>query len=291
MPAGNGHHERGDDGGLYEIEDPVGTPPALPGKVVVRPDADELIDSLAADLVIHAENCVREFGDFHVALSGGPTFEALYRRLMYDPNYRRIPWRRAHVWFVEEYCVPFDDVRSRYRMIGELIGDHADIPPEQFHTVFAESESADLDYEAQIRAALEWREKGQDRLDYALLTIDPQGGTAGIAPGTVASAGNGFDAAQPGPAPAGARDPDRLVCVCRSGDAAAPDRISLTLPFLNASRFIAVLVTGARLAGTVQRIAAKAASAEEMPIRGIAPLNGELKWYLDGPACGAAAAT
>jgi 6-phosphogluconolactonase/glucosamine-6-phosphate isomerase/deaminase len=54
----------------------------LTGEVLALPTADELIDRLAADLIFHGENCVREFGDFHFALSGGSTPQPLYERLM-----------------------------------------------------------------------------------------------------------------------------------------------------------------------------------------------------------------
>ena len=113
------------DGGPIplELEAPDPPRPALPGDVVVTRTADELMDRLAADLVIHAESCVREFGDFHLALSGGEPFDKLYQRLMYDPNYRRLPWRRTHLWFVAERCTGFDDERSNVRMVGEIIGD------------------------------------------------------------------------------------------------------------------------------------------------------------------------
>ena len=117
-------------------------PPPLPGEVVVAHTVDELIDKLAAELVIHAENCVRQFGDFHLALSGGPDPVPLYERLMYDPNYRRLPWRRTHLWIVDERCVPFDDKRSNFRVISEIIVDHADIPHEQVHPIFATSPTA-----------------------------------------------------------------------------------------------------------------------------------------------------
>ena len=65
---------------------------------------------------------MREFGDFHLALSGGAIFEPIYQRLMYDPDCRRLPWRRTHLWIVDETCVPFDDPRSSFRMISEIVG-------------------------------------------------------------------------------------------------------------------------------------------------------------------------
>src|SRR5687768_12288568 len=95
--------------------------PPLPGSVVIRETPDELIDAVAADLFFQAVACARTFGDFHLALSGGSTPEPLYARLMYDPNYRDLPWKRTHLWIVDERRVPPDDERSNFRMIRETI--------------------------------------------------------------------------------------------------------------------------------------------------------------------------
>ncbi len=242
--------------------------PDLPGEVVVALTDDKLIDHLAADLIIHAENCVREFGDFHLALSGGQTFDRLYQRLMYDPNCRRLPWRRTHLWFVEECCVAFDDAESNYKQIRETIGDHADIPREQFHPIFAEVDTAAEDYEATLRETLAWREKGQDRLDYVLLTAGEDGSIVGLLPGSSLLT-----------------DEKRLIGRARPSETSRHDRITMTLPFINASRFIAVLITGENKAGVVQRMTDHGEHAHDLPVNGLAPFNGELKWYLDAPAC------
>jgi 6-phosphogluconolactonase len=253
----------------YELEESVIVRPDLPGEVVVLASEDELLDRLAAELVLHAENCVRQFGDFHVALSGGPTFERLYERLMYDPDCRRLPWRRTHLWFVEERCVPFDHDDSSFRMISEIIGDHADIPQEQFHAIFAESADADRLYEASIREALAWREKGQDRLDYVLMTI-------------------GEDACLAAQHPAAERltDTPRLVDRATRRGWPMDDRVSMTLPFLQAARFIAILVTGAEKADLVRRMTKPEDEEDRSSLARLTPINGELRWYLDAAACG-----
>jgi 6-phosphogluconolactonase len=247
------------------------TGPKLPhaNEVVVEATIDELIDQVAADLVVHAENCVREFGDFHLALSGGSTPQPLYERLMYDPNYRRLPWRRTHLWIVDERCVPFDDPLSNFRMIDETIVEHADIPREQVHPIFALSATADVEYEAQIREVLAWRERGQDRLDYVLLGMGNDGHTASLFPHSPAL-----------------HETEHLVRINVYPPVKPPQRVSMTYPLLNASRFISVLVTGAAKAAMIQRIANGSDSPQELPVKGIVPLNGELKWYLDAAACG-----
>src|ERR1044071_2436025 len=138
-----------------ELSPPLGRAvmpkPPLRGTVVVRETADELIDAIAADLFFQAQACVRSFGDFHLALSGGSTPEPLYRRLMYDPNYRDRPWKRTHLWIVDERRVPEDDERCNFRMIRETLVEQSDIPREQVHPIKALSPTADTDYEAELR--------------------------------------------------------------------------------------------------------------------------------------------
>ena len=147
----------------YDLAKPTLIGPPLPGEVIVAETAEGLIDGLSAEMVAQAEACVRQFGDFHLALSGGSTPQPLYERLMYDPNCRSLPWARTHLWFVDERSVPFDDERSNYRMIKETIVDHSGIPREQVHPIFTDSASADIDYENQLREVMQSRAQGQDR--------------------------------------------------------------------------------------------------------------------------------
>lgn len=242
--------------------------PTLPGDVVLVEKVDELIDILAADLVVHAENCVRQFGDFHLALSGGKTPQPLYERLMYDPNCRRLPWRRTHLWLVDERCVSFDDPQSNFKVISETIVDHADIPQEQVHPIFAMSETADTDYEQELRETLAWREKGQDRLDYVLLGMGADGHTASLFPNSPAI-----------------HETQRLVRFNKA-NVKPVKRVTMTFPMINAARFISVLVTGPSKAQAIKRLAEGRDSVDDLPIKGVSPINGELKWYLDAAACG-----
>lgn len=284
---------------MYDIEEASVPTPPLPGEVVVAADADEAIERLATDLVQHAENCVREFGDFHIALSGGEWPGRLYRRLMLAPEYRWIPWRRTHLWFVSEQPVPLDHDDSTFRVVNDFIGDHADIPPEQVHPIFAGAETAPEDYEQKLREQLAWREKGQDRLDFVLLTVGADGSTAGLPAGVERPGGDG-----------------RLVARMRQADAASEidGPVSMLPGLINAARFVAVLAVGPEPAdGLVQAVvepepeveappaevtdapASGAAgdsaperasgAASVAPIRDIQPHEGELTWYVDTDAC------
>lgn len=270
---------------IYELA-PLPEKPALPGSVVVRETTDDLIDALAADLLVHAHNCVRTFGSFHLALSGGSTPVPLYRRLMYDPNYRNLPWAKTHLWIVDERRVAFQDERSNFKMINELIGDHSGIPPEQIHPMFAMAPDADEEYERVLREELFWREKGQDRLDFVLLGMGSDGHTASLFPGSAALREELHV------------DAGRLVRINEGEGVTPPDRVTMTLRLINASRFIAVMVTGSAKRPVIARVAETwkrargmglpgptADEIEALPILGVAPSGGELRWYLDLEAC------
>ena len=208
----------------------------------------------------------------------------LYQRLMIDPNFREFPWNRTHLWIVDERRVPFDDDRSNYKMISEIIGDHSGIPPEQVHPMFATADDADVRYEATLREVLGWREKGHDRLDFVLLGMGSDAHTASLFPRSPALM-DSLDAIRnhrPGESPP-------LVRINAGPAVTPPDRVTMMLPLINASRFIGVLVTGKSKQAPLKRIVDGAkmggperlAIAEELPILGVKPLGGELRWYLD----------
>lgn len=238
----------------------------LPGFAVVRETDDEVIDALLADLIIHARNCTRTFGDFHLAISAMPASEPALRRLMYDPNLRDFPWGRTHLWLTDDLDVPWEDERSRSRLVSELIVDHADLPREQFHPIVRPRDSSvrrgDAEvseaYESEFRDVLAWREKGHDRPDFVFLTLGAQGRVGGLFPGGEAVCSQ-----------------SRLFAMERGG----PGIITITPMLINASRLVAVLATGEEARNSLRHLAS--CSPTDMPAAGIRPLGGELRWYLE----------
>ncbi len=276
--------------GMEETYDltPEPVPPRLPGAVVLRDDVEGVMGTLASDMMLHALNCIRVFGSFHLALSGGSTPLPLYRRLMIDPIFRNFPWMQTHIWIVDERRVPFDDDRCNFRNIEETIGEHSGIPAEQLHPMHALADDADLAYQRELREHLGWREKGHDRLDFVLLGMGNDGHTASLFPRSPALLAD----LQPDPASAAvpAHIRPELVRFNSGPTVTPPERLTLSLPMINASRFIAVLVTGEGKRPMVDRvIRATVGGAPEdpadLPILGVSPLAGELRWYLDHAAC------
>lgn len=231
-------------------------PPRLPGSVVVRASADDLLDAAAGDLFTQAVACVRRFGDFHLAVATGPTLDRLYTRLMCDPTCRGLPWKRTHLWLVEEADVPGGDPRSRLSAIRDALVEHSDIPDEQVHPI-GTGPAAAAEYQACLRETLAWRERGHDRLDCVMLELEEGGEVAGLR--------------------CGAGDADDLVTMLPT----RPPVVSLTPAMLNAARFIGVLAVGDAAASGVRAMRRGA------PASRLRPLAGELRWYLDHAACAA----
>ena len=70
-------HSQGnpDEPETYAIDACPATP-KLPGQVNHQASKDAAIDALTHDLSSHATECIRRFGDFHIALPGGTQYES-----------------------------------------------------------------------------------------------------------------------------------------------------------------------------------------------------------------------
>jgi 6-phosphogluconolactonase/glucosamine-6-phosphate isomerase/deaminase len=241
--------------------------PRLRGDVVVRRDADGVIDALLADLYIHAQNCVRTFGDFHLAVSGAAELEPVLRRLLYDLNYRDFPWARTRLWLADEVCAPSAEAGSRWAGVRDLVVEQSGIPPEQAHAIDAGAADGAARYAATLREHLEWRAKGHDRLDFVLVTLREDGDVTGVGVGEDDGSG-------------------RELCVrCRRGEA---EEVRLGATFVSASRCVAVLAAGAGLGPALRGLEERSRKRDGAMLSSI---GGELRWYVDHAACAAAGGT
>jgi 6-phosphogluconolactonase len=187
---------------------------------------------------------------------------------MVDPAFRDLPWAQTHLWMVDERRVPLDDEKSNFRHIRELIVEHSGIPREQAHEIDATADDADVRYERELRETLGWRERGHDRLDYVLLGMGGDGHTASLFPNSAAL-----------------EEKERLVVINDGPGVTPPPRVTMTYPLINAARFIALLVTGEGKREAVGKAASGQVPVREIPVLGVNPVGGVMRWYLDHDAC------
>ncbi|MGP1309358.1 MAG: 6-phosphogluconolactonase [Phycisphaerales bacterium] len=259
----------------FDLEPRV-APPRLPGEVIVRETPDDVFDALATDFHMHFLNCAGAFGSFHMALSGGSTPLPFYKQLLFDPQHRALPWDKAHLWIVDERRVPFEDEKSNYGALHGIFVEHSGMPKSHAHPMDPSRDDADIVYEADLVRELSARGRQRDRLDFVLLGMGDDAHTASLFPGS-----------------APVSEKRRLVRMNDGPAVTPPPRITLTFPPINAARFVAVLVIGAKKRETIARVqrafererAASESLVREMPILGVRPMAGDLRWYLDAAAC------
>jgi 6-phosphogluconolactonase len=139
------------------------------------------------------------------------------------------------------------------------------VPPDQVHRVRGENpdpERAAEEYEGILIDVFNLRRGEMPRFDLILLGVGADGHTASLFPDARAL-----------------RETERLAVAVRL-PAPAHDRVTLTLPVLNAAAGVIILATGPEKANAVGRIAA----GEQLPAGMVRPTNGDLLWLIDRDA-------
>lgn len=237
--------------------------------IEVLPDAEALALRAADVFAMAAQAAAAARGRFAAALSGGETPRALYRLLARQQFAQKVPWRRVHLYWGDERCVPPDDPASNYAMAHDAFIKHVPIAPANVHRMEGERdpEAAALAYENELRALAKLERPAGDVpvFDLVLLGLGRDGHTASLFPHSPAL------------------DEEERFCVATE----APDgsaRLTITLPVINSARRVLVLASGSAKAGMVAEVFAGFRLPTAVPAQGVAPVKGQLLWLLDEAA-------
>lgn len=230
----------------------------------VFPSPDDLAVTAAALFSETARAAASARGEFRVCLAGGSTPKGLYRRLAGDLG-RDVPWPEVRVYFGDERCVPPDHPDSNYGMARSALLARVPVSPERIFRIpgeFGLGTAADA-YEQTLRETLV---APNSRFDLVLLGLGTDGHTASLFPHTPAL-----------------HVTDRW-CAGAVAPTAPKERITLTLPILNAGRRIVFLVTGKEKADAVRAILCGPRDPNRLPAQAIRPIDSGLFWLLDESA-------
>jgi 6-phosphogluconolactonase len=220
----------------------------------------------AGDEVIHAAtDAVAQRGRFTIALSGGSTPKNLYRLIAANAS-TSLPWDRMFFFWGDERHVPPDDPDSNYRMANENLLSKVPIPPANIFPIPAENPDAAAAaeaYEQTLRKFFALAPGEFPRFDLILLGMGPDGHAASLFPETAAL-----------------QEKSRLV-VANWVEKLKTDRITFTLPVLNAARCVAFLVSGTDKAAMLHEVLEGKAPAEKYPSKLVQPSEGKLIWFVD----------
>jgi len=242
----------------------------FPG-VVVLEDAAAVAREGAARFVSLAKDSLAARGAFHVALSGGKTPAALFRRLAEDDLRAAVDWSRTHLYWSDERTVPPSHPDSNYGMAERELIARVSIPSQNVHRM--EAERADLDraaqeYEALLRKNLPAGPGGFPCLDLIYLGMGPDGHTASLFPGS-----------------SGLKETVRAVI---AHDVIPPNfppskRMTFTFPMLNAARAVLFLITGADKKDRLREVL-EGTHTPPYPSQTVRPAAGQLVFLTDRDA-------
>jgi 6-phosphogluconolactonase len=239
----------------------------LSPEVVVLPDAAALADRAAQTIVDAATDAVAARGRFMLALAGGGTPRRTYERLAAAPRRDAMPWSKTFVFFGDERAVPLDQADSNFRMARETLLDHVPIPRDQIFAMgggAGDSEACAAAYAKQLTQTFNLKRGETPRFDLILLGMGLDGHTASLFPGSPVL-----------------KEIFRPVAAVHAAAAAVPQRITLTLPVLNAAALVLFLVSGAEKAKAVKAVLGDRTL---LPAGLVQPDKGRLVWMLDSAA-------
>lgn len=224
-------------------------------------DAAALAEAACSEIVKCANEAIAARGVFHIALAGGSTPRATYKRLA------RAGWTadfaRWHVWFGDERCVPPEHADSNFRLACETWLTHVDIARTHVHRIRGESGDALAAADEYERELIWTLDQPLPRLDLVLLGLGADGHTASLFPGSDAL-----------------HERERLVLATWVEHLGA-HRITLTPRAINAARRVLFLVSGSSKAKALRMTLAGDANT---PATAIAPRTGTVHWLADRAA-------
>lgn len=235
----------------------------------VFPTLEEASTALADQVAAELRDAIDQRGRATLVLSGGSTPRRLHEILASE--HADLPWERVHALWGDERFVPRDSEDSNYRMARETLLDHVPIPEENVHawpTDMTDPESAALAMQVELErlfgcSALE---DSPPRLDVLLLGLGEDGHTASLFPNSPALR------------------VDRRWAIPAMAPSEPRERVTFTLPVLNAAPSVHFLVAGASKRDAVQCALNETTHPEDCPAALIDPQDGTLTWWLDEEA-------
>jgi 6-phosphogluconolactonase len=233
---------------------------------VTYADQQELVAATGDRLAEAIQQAIAARGRALIVLTGGGTGIGLLRRL--GEHARHIDWECVQVYFGDERFVAGDDDERNEKQAREALLDHVDIPDGNIHAMAASDgafgddlDVAALAYEQVLADHAEPGERTPD-FDVHLLGMGGEGHVNSLFPDTPAVA-----------------ETARLVLPVYDSPKPPPRRITLTLPAVQRSRQVWLVVAGAAKA---EAVAAAIGGADPVSVPAAGAIGREQTlWLLD----------
>ncbi len=235
-------------------------------QIMVTNDPSELARTAAGIFRTTAKDCVAQKNLFTAAISGGSTPRDMHRLLAKEPYRSDIPWKETHIFWVDERCVPVDDLASNYGLAKKDFLERISIPFGQIHPMPGglTPEEGAKKYEEEMVRVFQIQEKDSPIFDLIFLGMGKDGHTASLFPGAESHS-----------------ESNRWVIAVKGG---TPNvyRLTLTYGVLNRARRVYFLVSGKEKAPIVRTVLENKDAL--LPAQKIQPVQGKPIWLLDKEA-------
>jgi 6-phosphogluconolactonase len=235
-------------------------------EIIITDDPTQLAETAADIFTSTAKDCVTQTKFFTVAISGGSTPRHMHRLLAKEPYSSGIPWKKIHIFWVDERCVPMDDPASNYGLAKKDFLERISIPLEQIHPMpgTVPPEEGAKRYQDEMERFFQNGQEDFPVFDLIFLGMGKDGHTASLFPGAKSPS-----------------ESDRWVIAVKGGN---PNvyRLTLTYDVLNRAKKVYFLVSGKEKAPIVRTVLEDKDA--HLPAQKIQPMQGELTWLLDNKA-------
>ncbi|KAK2836230.1 hypothetical protein Q7C36_014099 [Tachysurus vachellii] len=237
----------------------------MPGRrVVAFVSAAELGPALARLIVSRAEKAVSSGApSFSLGLSGGSLVSILSKELPAVPDLDCSRWL---VGFCDERLVPYDDPESTYGLYKNQLFSKLNLPDDRILAINPSLpvQQCAEDYASKLSKAFNTQETPV--FDMLLLGMGPDGHTCSLFPEHPLL-----------------QEKQKTVASISDSPKPPPQRVTLTLPVVNAARCVVFVSTGGSKASVLKALL-EGGDGPVLPAALVAPTQGELFWLVDEPA-------
>ena len=224
-------------------------------RVILHPGKEALAGAVAARFITKVVDLIDEFDEATIVLTGGSMGIAVLSAIADSPARDSIDWSRVNIWWGDERWLPAGDPERNEVQAREALLDKVALDPARVHPFAASDAGLELDDAAQAYsdelAAHAPRGGPQPHFDITFLGMGPDGHIASLFPER-----------------GGIREDKLSVISVRNSPKPPPERLSLTLPAINSSVRVWLVVAGADKASALGLTLA-GASVNEVPAAGV----------------------
>ncbi|KAL6508275.1 hypothetical protein OROHE_021817 [Orobanche hederae] len=254
------------------------TPTKTQPKVLKFDTEEDVAVAVAKYTADLSEEYIKEKASFSVVLSGGTLIDTL-RKLVESPYKESVDWSRWLIFWVDERVVPLDHGDSNYLLAWRGFLSKVPIPSNNIYAINDKKapEGAAHDYENRLKELVAKKIipisdiSGFPKFDLMLLGMGPDGHVASLFPSHQQR-----------------YEKERWVTFITDSPKPPPPRITFTFPVINSASEVAMVVTGADLAGTTKialgtRTTGDIGGDNPLPCTEVSA-EGEVTWFLDKDA-------